>query len=46
MLAAPSENTDDEKDFGNGPLTGSEHLIGYLMRHILDNKLGVLPYKV
>lgn len=44
MLATPSES-DDEKDT-NGPLTGSEHLIGHLMKYILENKIGVLPYKV
>jgi hypothetical protein len=44
LSAAPSE--DDEEVDTNGPLTGSEHLIGHLMKYVLENKIGVLPYKV
>jgi hypothetical protein len=41
--AAPAEGEDENS---HGPVTGSEHLIGYLMKHILTYKIGVLPYNV
>lgn len=44
MFAAPAET--DEAEDASGPITGSEHLIGHLMKYILDNKIGVLPYRV
>ena len=47
MLSAATSETDDadEKET-NGPLSGSEHFIGHLMKYVLHNKIGVLPYKV
>jgi hypothetical protein len=30
----------------SAPETMGEHLIPYLMKHILDNKIGIIPYKV
>ena len=44
FAAAPGEG-EDEKEY-QGPVTGSEHLIGHLMKHILGTKIGVLPYEV
>jgi hypothetical protein len=29
-----------------GAETGSEHLMPYLMKYVLENRIGVLPYSV
>ena len=47
LIKMPKElMSDDENEDGDGIITESEHLMPYLMRYILSNKLGVLPYQV
>ena len=42
----PKELQSDNEDGEKGVITESEHLMPYLMRYILDNKIGILPYNV
>ena len=35
MLSAATSETDEENETITGPLSGSEHFIGYLMKYVL-----------
>ena len=37
---------DDEEEEPVGILSGGEHFMPHLMKYVLDNKIGVLPYEV